>query len=137
MNERENNNDPLSRFLNQEMIEKAPEGFTSKVMTMIQVEPRTAQKSPSKRERSIVPIISAGVFILLMLSTFILPGGNDLIKFPLPDIIRELELPLSSLDFSKLNIISLPGWVPYMIAGILILSLLDRVFYELFHRREK
>jgi len=137
MNESKNSNDPVSNFLNREMIEKAPEGFTSKVMTMIQVEPRPAQRSPAKRERSVVPYISAGVIILLTLSTFILPGGNDLIKFPLPDIMRELGLTFPSFDFSKFNIISLPGWVPYMIAGILILSVFDRALYGLFHRREK
>jgi len=137
MNKPENSNDPVSRFLNREMIEKAPEGFTSKVMTMIQVEPRLAQRSPAKRERSLVPFISAGVIILLILSAFLFPGGSDLIKFSLADIIQELGLTLPSFDFSKFNIISLPGWIPYMIAGILILSVFDRALYGLFHRREK
>jgi hypothetical protein len=137
MNKPENSNDPVSRFLNREMIEKAPEGFTSKVMTIIQVEPRQEQKSPAKRERSLVPFLSAGVIILLILSTFILPGGSDLMKFSLADIIQKLGLTLPSFDFSKFNIISLPGWIPYMIAGILILSVFDRALYGLFHKREK
>jgi hypothetical protein len=137
MNEHKNSKDPLSPFINQELIEKAPAGFTSKVMTMIQVEPRRAQRSPAKRERSLVPFISAGVIILLIFSTFLLPEGSDLIKFSIADIIQELGLTLPSFDFSKLNIISLPGWIPYMIAGILILSVFDRALYGLFHRREK
>jgi hypothetical protein len=137
MNKHENNNDPLSAFINHEMIEKAPEGFTSKVMTVIQLEPRNIQNSHLKRERSIVPWAFAGVFIILMVSSFLLPKDNDLLTWPVIGILKRLETILPSFDFSKLDLIKLPGWVPYIIAGILILSVFDRALYGLFHRREK
>jgi len=137
MNKPENNKDPLSTFINHEMIEKAPEGFTSKVMTMIHVEPGHAQKSSVKRERSLVPFVFAGFILILMISSFLLPESKDASISPVLDLIKRFEIYLPSFDFSKLDLITLPGWVPYMIAGILIMSLFDRALYGLFHRREK
>jgi hypothetical protein len=137
MNKHENNNDPLSAFINHEMIEKAPEGFTSKVMTMIQLEPKNIQNSHLKRERSIVPWVFAGVIIMLVISSFLLPKNNDLFSLPVLGILKRLDITLPSFDISKLDLITLPGWVPYIIAGILILSVFDRALYGLFHRREK
>jgi len=137
MNKPENNKDPLSTFINHEMIEKAPEGFTSKVMTMIHVEPGHAQKSSFKRERSLVPFAFAGFILILMISSFLLPEGKDASTSPVLALIKRFEISLPSFDFSRFDSITLPGWVPYMIAGILILSLFDRALYGLFHRREK
>ena len=137
MNKHENNKDPLSNFINHEMIEKAPEGFTSKVMAAIEVEPRHAQKSYAKSERSLVPYAFAGFIIILMISSFLLPKGNDPITSIVLNLIKRLEITLPSFDFSRLDLITLPGWIPYMIAGIVILSVFDRALYGLFHRREK
>lgn len=77
--------DVLKEYLDHSKIEKAPEGFTSKVMSHIYM-----QAKPVRHEkRSFVPLVYAGITGLLILAAFLLPEGS--LKFPefaLPDKFR-------------------------------------------------
>ena len=47
----------LRQYINPERIEKAPEGFTSKVMTQIQMERIPVRLAGRLRNKSLVPVI--------------------------------------------------------------------------------
>ena len=138
MNKDENREkDPLSHFLNPEMVEKAPVGFASKVMTRIQLEPQSVRNKSGRRELSVVPYVSAAVILVLLLSSFFLSPGSNSSASAIFDTLGKIEIPTNLIDLSRIKLFDLPGWVPYMIAGLLFLSVFDRALYGLFHNREK
>ncbi len=69
--------DYLNHFINSEMVEKAPEGFTSKVMSRVQLESAPSGSAASLWKRNIVPVVSAAVTIILIVSAFIFQGVNS------------------------------------------------------------
>ena len=57
--------DFLSQYINPERIEKAPEGFTSKVMSIIETEKIPVRAAVKSKKRTPVPYIFS-VFIIFM-----------------------------------------------------------------------
>ena len=51
--------DPLSSYINPERIEKAPEGFTARVMSAIETEIVQVKVTDKNRKRTLVPYISS------------------------------------------------------------------------------
>lgn len=130
--------DFLSQYINPERIEKAPEGFTSNVMTRIQVETEAVKIREKFRIRNIVPVISVTFILLLIISAFILPSGNnDMGILSSSKYFQNINLPVIKINFDSLFSNDLPAWSPYLLIGILILTILDKALYGLFHRKEE
>jgi hypothetical protein len=128
--------DPLKEYISPEKTENAPEGFTAKVMTRIQLEtePIIAKKY---RTRSLVPAISAFITLLLIIIAFILPEGNsETGVLPGMKLIQDLDLSVLKSNIDSLLSFSIPEWLPYIFISILILTIFDRALFGLFHRND-
>lgn len=134
-NQEKYDKDLLSRYINPEKIEKAPEGFTSKVMATIQMENATVIPSVRKRKRNLVPVISGLVTVILIASVFLLPGNEDeKTAFPALELLKNIKISFPEIDLTSLFSLNVPVTLAYGLLGILILSLLDRAIYGFFHR---
>jgi hypothetical protein len=128
MNKQEMNDDDLLRkFLNPERIEKAPEGFTSKTLTRIQIETQSAKMNNGFFVKNRVPIVSAATTAGLIIAAIIIPAGEtESVGSTIWKYLQDLEFTLPNL--------SLPGWVSYIMIGIFLLGLFDRALFGLFHK---
>ncbi|MCX6259740.1 MAG: hypothetical protein NTY95_02740 [Bacteroidia bacterium] len=128
MNNQEMNDDDLLRkFLNPERIEKAPEGFTSKTLTRIQIETQSAKVNKGFFVKNRVPIISAATTAGLIIAAIIIPAGeSESVGSTIWKYLQDLEFTLPNL--------SLPGWVSYIMIGIFLLGFFDRALFGLFHK---
>jgi hypothetical protein len=127
--------DLLSRYISPEGIEKAPQGFTVNVMSLIKAEEETAKAAVKHRKRSLVPVISVAVTVLLMASVFLISGDkNELIPLPALELLKKLKVSLPEIDLTSLFRSNVPVTLFYGLLGILILSLLDRALYGVFHK---
>jgi hypothetical protein len=135
---KEFNEDILTRYIKPGKAEKAPAGFTARVMTRIQLD-----KVPSvSRNRFLinykVPLIYSGITIVLILSAVITSSADNgsaitAVLKPLSDLINALP----KINFERLTGISMPGWIIYIMIGIFMLSIFDRALNKLFHRERK
>lgn len=133
MNNNHTDNDELLRkFMNPGKLEKAPDGFTLKTMTRIQIETESSVARRGFLKRHFVPVISLTATALFIAFALFLPSGNtDFftgIRFNLPDY----SLP----DLSRIGIpgFILDGWIKYGIAGIIVLAVFDRLLNEFFRK---
>jgi hypothetical protein len=136
MNTQEENNDKVMReHFNPELIEKAPHGFTEKVMTLVSLEAKPVKAREKLSSRIIVPAISAAVTIILTVTALLLPAsGYDSATLPWLKILKNLNLPAFNLDLDSLLSFNLPAYLPYLFLCILFLTLFDRGLSGLFHR---
>jgi hypothetical protein len=126
--------DPLRRYISSEKIEKAPEGFTSKIMTRVQLETEVVEKSQSK---NLVPVISGIVTVLLIVAAFLIPGtqAGKMTK-PVLSLLKDINNSVPSIDLSSIFRLTLPSVTLYIVIGIFVLSLFDRALNGIF-RKEK
>jgi hypothetical protein len=130
-------NDPLRQYLNPGTIEKAPAGFSEKIMQMVRLEPKPAGIRDRHRKISTVPLVSVIVTAILAVTVIVLPASSfDFSWQPLTNIIRILSLQADHINFKALSGISLPGFLPYLFLSILFLTVFDRGLYNLFHRHK-
>ena len=129
--------DILRQYINPEKIEKAPEGFTSKVMTRIQIE-TVPLKAPGRlRNKSLVPVISSAVTIILIVTTFLIPGSeSDSLALPMVKFVKNIKVSLPEIDLPSIFRFDLPALLIYVFIGILMLTLFDRALNVLFHREK-
>ena len=129
--------DLLSSYINHEKIEKAPEGFTSKVMSLIETENEPVKAVEWMRKISIVPVISVAVTILLIASVLLIPGTkSDLMALPALELLKNIKITLPEIDLTSFFRLNIPVALLYGLIGILILSLLDRALYGVFHKEK-
>jgi hypothetical protein len=130
--------DILRQYINPERIEKAPEGFTSKVMTRIQIEAGPLKAAAGLRNRNFVPVISTAITILLILAAFFIPGSEtDSLALPVVKLIKNIKVSLPEINLTSIFSFNLPSLLIYVFIGILILTLFDSALNVLFHRREE
>jgi hypothetical protein len=129
--------DPLSQYINPEMIEKAPEGFTSKVMAQIQMEPVQLIAPVRSQKRNPVPYISVAVTMLLLAAALFIPGNkSDETVLPVMNLINTIKSSLPVVDLSSIFRLTLPSVIIYVFIGMLFLSIFDRALYGIFHREK-
>jgi hypothetical protein len=138
MNKQANSNeDLLWQYLNPERIEKAPDGFTSEVMTHILAEPVPSQSLISFWRAKRVPLISIGIALLLTLAAFLLPGtGEGAVALPFVNFLKNFRFTLPEVNLTYLINLKLPAISLYVLGGILTLAFFDRAL-SVFFRREK
>jgi hypothetical protein len=122
-------------YLNREKIEKAPQGFTERVMMQISME-----KVPSVTpERSKNERIIAWVAILTSLVLIIIAGltssSDSLFFSSVSGTLEGLNIVLPGLNIRDFPHISLPGIVFYISTGIILLTLFDLALNRIFHRK--
>jgi hypothetical protein len=136
MNKQEQyNEDLLRKFINPERIEKAPEGFTSKTMTRIQIENQSERVKNGFFAKNRVPLISAATTIGLTIAAIMVPAnetgsvGSAIWKY-----FQNIEFTLPKINNTYFQDLTLPGWISYAIAGIFLLGFFDRVLFGIFHK---
>lgn len=123
--------DDLMNYINPENIEKAPEGFASRVMTNVRMEPvRLAGK------RNFVPYISLAVISVFMVTALLLPDKGLLFPdlFSKINVLSNIHLTVNLPELSRLKV---PGIIVYVIAGIVLLSAFDGILRTIILRRKK
>ena len=129
--------DLLRKYIDPEMIEEAPKGFTSKVMTQIQLESKPLPVTQALREKSFVPVISASVTVLLIAAAFLIPDNKSASLTSLfLNLSKNLKISLPEVDLSSVFRLTLPSVMIYVFLGILILTVFDRALYHIFHREK-
>jgi hypothetical protein len=129
--------DLLSQYINPEKIEKAPEGFTVKVMNSIYIETKTHKATGGSKNKSLIPVISAVVTISLVVAAILIPGNqNDPLVLPLLELMKNIRFSLPDINFTSFYNFNVPALMIYILIGISILTLFDRALYELFHREK-
>jgi hypothetical protein len=138
MNNREKLNDDLLRqYISPEKIEKAPEGFTSKVMTRVQLETRSLILAERSWKKNLVPAISAAITILLIASAFLIPGSqSDALQNPVLSLFKNLNFSMPEIKLTSIFRVTFPSVVMYVFIGIIILTLFDRALNRIFHREK-
>ncbi len=130
--------DNLRRYINPGSIEKAPEGFTAKTMTRIEIESESITKQRTKLFKSPVLLVSIlGTAALIAAAIFIPAGTSDTIGLAVVKYLSNLGISLSGIKLSPLPDLNLPGWFAYGIIGVLFLALFDRTLFGMFHRQGK
>jgi hypothetical protein len=137
-NQEEFREDILRQYINPEKIEKAPEGFTSKVMTQIQLETVPVKNAGILRNKNLVPLISTVITIFLVVAAFFIPGSEaESSALPVLQIIKNIRFSLPEVDLASILRLNIPASMIYVFIGILMLTLFDRALNVLFHRREE
>jgi hypothetical protein len=128
--------DILDRYIKPEKIEKAPEGFTEKLMTRIQEVSYSVIGLSFKKIK--VPIISVLITATLTVSAILGPAPDkDSVIFPILKPLSDLRINFPEIDFNILQGIVLPGWMIYVAIGIFMLAIFDRVLNRFFQRDRK
>lgn len=137
-NQKKYKEDLLRQYIDPEMTEEAPKGFTSKVMTQIQLESRLSPVTNKIRERSFIPLISATVTVLLIAAAFLIPGNkSDSLSSPILNLFKSLKLSVPVIDLSSIFRLTLPSVMMYVFLGVLFLTVFDRALYRIFHREKQ
>ena len=126
------------RYINPERREKAPEGFTSKVMMHIQLEKIPVKPTGILSKNWFVPSISSATVLLLLVAAVLSPAsGTDSVTIYAVKIFKSLKIALPELDFTPLIKLNLPVTLIYVFIGILVLTLFDRALYGVFHKENQ
>ena len=137
MNKQEKHiDDNLKKYLGREMIESAPEGFTSNVMTRIQMMPLAGNSKKLLRNRSLVPYVSAAVILILITASYILQGIDTGSQSPsiFTNMLNNINLSLPKVNLSSLFRIKFPEFMIYVFFGVFVLVIFDIGLNRLFHR---
>jgi hypothetical protein len=136
-NKEEYKEDLLRQYITSDRIAKAPEGFTSKVMTRVRLETLPSLVAKKSWKKNLVPVISASVTVLLIASAILIPGSqSDSMAEPILSLIKNLKFSMPDINVSSIFRLSLPSVMLYVIVGILILTLFDRALHQIFYREK-
>ena len=130
--------DLLREFIYPERIEKAPEGFTSKVMTQIQMEALPLKPATRAQNKNLIPYVSAAVVVLLLSATLFIPvSKSDSSTLPFIEQLRNLKITLPEINLTSIFTFNLPAVMIYVLIGILLLTLFDRGLNMMFNKKEE
>lgn len=130
-----NKEDLLRQYLNPEGIEKAPDGFTSKVMTHIHLEPIPLKSNRIFQNIGLVPILSAVITLTLIAAALSMPGSESgTLALPVVNLIENINFSLPEINLTYISGLELPPLLYYVIAGLMILTLSDRALAVFFFR---
>lgn len=125
--------DILRKYILSEKRENAPEGFTSNVMTRIQLDSIPSVFSVKERKRNLVPYISVLITMVLIVAAMLMPDDQpDALSSPVISFIKDLRFTIPKLNFFSIFHQNLPSVILYVIIGIIVLSLFDRALYGIF-----
>jgi len=128
--------DILKDYLAPETKVKAPEGFTSNIMSRIMVEPLPSSISQKQRRRNPVPFVSALIFTAFVLAAFLIGGNGEQTSLPIASFLNSIRINIPTINLSLIKGFVMPEWLVYLAVSILLLTIFDIVLYELFHKEE-
>jgi hypothetical protein len=129
--------DLLKQYLNRNLAEKAPEGFTDNVMNRMRFEPVPGELVKTKKAKSYVPLISVLITIVLIGAAYLQPATqSDFSGLPWLKFLKNISLPAFKINFDALSGLKLPDYLPYLFICILLLTFFDRSLNGLFHRQK-
>jgi hypothetical protein len=130
--------DLIRKFLNPDRIEKAPEGFTSKTLTRIQIETQTERVRNGFFVRNRVPLISTLITAGLIIAAILIPANEtDSVGSAVWKLFQDLEFSLPRIGKTPLDNLNLPGWIIYAVMALFLLAFLDKALFGIFHRERK
>ena len=133
--QQEYKNDTMRDHLIPEMIERAPSGFTEKVMTRVILETRPVKSRVKFIIRTSIPAISVTVALALTGIVLLLPATSyEFSGMKWMKIINDINLPAFKINLDSIFNCTLPGYLPYLFICILFLTIFDRGLNGLFHR---
>jgi len=134
MNNQLNNiSDPLRGFLGPGKEEKAPSGFTLRVMENIRMEATPQVQKGISRKISSIPAISLLVTVSLIIAALLIPEQkNDVYSELISESFRSIKITLPSIDLQSIFSSNLPEVMIWVLAGIIILTIFDRALKGLF-----
>jgi len=127
--------DLLGNYINPGSIERAPEGFTSKTMTRIQIETESKRSRKWILSGSPVPIISMIITLSLSAAAILLPSGSQSqISSVFSKLFTSFHITLPKLYFSYVPEVNLPAWIIYASIVLVFLAFFDRFLGTLFRK---
>jgi len=130
--------DILRKYINPEKIEKAPEGFSEKIMQDIHAEKKPVAAGVPLIRKYMVPLISGLITVLLIIASILLsPSVVDYEVSPLIKPLMNFRLALPEFSFENFSNINLPILLVYIFPGIFMLSIFDRFLNSFFHRERR
>jgi hypothetical protein len=136
-NSEEFSEDILSGYINPKKIEKAPEGFSDRVMTRIQTEKSPFVAARSSSRNYLIPLFSGIITIILIVSAIFLSSTENSASYLLLKPLRDIRITLPEISFEKLSGFNLPELMIYISIGIFMLLIFDRILDVFFHRERK
>jgi hypothetical protein len=127
--------DLLRDYIGTESFDKAPAGFTERVMETIRLQPVAGVSKRRNHNRFSVPVIFSMVTTGLILAALFLPVGTSKVLL-LPGFLEKIKLPSLEISFDALPSLNLPGWVPFIFISMLILLVFDKALQDLLHREK-
>lgn len=126
--------DPLKEFITPDLCEKAPEGFSEKVMEGV-ILATTREKIVQNKKPVSVPLIACLVTLSLVLAAFLLRGtGNT------SALVKMINSSLSLLPEIKTGNLfnqSLPLIISYIALAIAFLGVFDKLLFRFFNRKKQ
>ena len=119
--------DVLRQYLNAGNIEKAPEGFSSKVMSHIYMEVK-----PVKKDKFyLVPVVFASVFLLLTICALFVPHST--INLPEFKLLQNLDLSFPELT----SPIDIPYIIVYIALALIAIAGFDYIIKTLIRKENE
>lgn len=129
------NRDLLREYIAPGKIEKAPDGFTSKVMAGIHLDTQHLISARNAPRKDLVPIISVGITCLLLGLTFLIPADkSDSLTLHVLNLLKNIKTALPEINLSSISNLTLPSVSMYALLGIFVLAAFDKALYVIFHR---
>jgi hypothetical protein len=129
--------DPLTRYLNAGKTEKAPIGFTSKVMENVRLEAVPGVRRGIFQRIATIPVVSFIVIITLLLAALIFKGNqSDILTSYITSLFSNLKMQLPAIDLKPVLDFNLPEVMIWVIAGLAILSIFDRALQGFFQKEK-
>jgi hypothetical protein len=132
-------NDLLRKYLNPGRIQKAPEGFSAKTMTRIQIEIQTPERRLKNfLFRNSVPIVSVFVIAGLIVISVLLPvqGTDDKISL-IWKYLQNINFSLPQIKTFDLPGMTIPTWLPFAFLMVIVFAIFDRFLFRFFHKSGK
>ncbi|MCU0362999.1 MAG: hypothetical protein MUD02_07560 [Bacteroidales bacterium] len=126
--------DPLRSYMNPGMLENAPDSMEAGIMSRIFLEPVKNSEPATKNQGLWISAISAGVVLALVLAAVILIPYDGIINIPFTGLSLNLDIAIPDFSFTELRSIDLPRILISISAGVILLSVLDKILYRAFHR---
>jgi hypothetical protein len=125
----------MRKYLTPELMEKAPTGFTDKVMNMVSAEASPVGISEKRSKRNPVPAISILVTLILSIAAFLVPASAYETTVPAwIKVARNFSISNPGFNLDSLLNFKLPAYLPYLFICLLFLTFFDRGLSGLFHR---
>lgn len=127
--------DLLRQYIGPEKIEEAPDGFTSKVMSLIRSEAVSVAVKEPAWKKYMVPVISVLITVILIATAFLLPDKQtDTVSLPLLKLVNNLRFSIPEIDLSSLVRLTLPSVTLYTVIGIACLTIFDKALSGIFKK---